>query len=305
MAKLNIIWEKALEQLSERKLVVLMSELKIQDKQELTLKKIKADNGDKEGKMEAQMRKKLLDLMNRFKLGRSPDEKPSEQKELKNLFKDKKLNKLWKKAEASGLTQVELKALKEEFEHHQAKMDQYYQLVEDASSVNNALKDDMAKFDHLSSLESDVPEAASVNSLREKHRNLKDGYDRLHKISSAGEKSGEFVEPKVQGLWRMAAQADFNQEELESLHTELRHYENRLLKLRHLTGDLLRMRKTDPEDEGETHPDPDMRLQMKLDEVSPERADTLLQERLTKQRRTVDKLHDHLEERILARHSEL
>ena len=36
-----------------------MSELKVQDKQELTFKKLKAEGGDKEGKMEAQLRKTL------------------------------------------------------------------------------------------------------------------------------------------------------------------------------------------------------------------------------------------------------
>lgn len=45
------------EQLSNKKLLVLMSELKVQDKQELTFKKHKSEGGDKEGQMEAQLRK--------------------------------------------------------------------------------------------------------------------------------------------------------------------------------------------------------------------------------------------------------
>lgn len=47
----------------------------------------------------------------------------------KSLFKDKKLNMLWAKAEASGFTSEELVALKEEFTHHQEKIDQYYDLL--------------------------------------------------------------------------------------------------------------------------------------------------------------------------------
>lgn len=47
----------------------------------------------------------------------------------KSLFKDKKLNKLWSKAEAAGFTTQELLALKEEFSHHQDKIDEYYSLL--------------------------------------------------------------------------------------------------------------------------------------------------------------------------------
>ena len=53
---------------------------------------------------------------------------------------------------------------------------------------------------------------------REKHREIKKSYDRLHKISSTGPNSKEFLEIKVAGLWRLATNADFTQEELESLH---------------------------------------------------------------------------------------
>lgn len=49
----------------------------------------------------------------------------------KSLFKDKKLNKLWQKAETAGFTQEELLALREEFDHHQDKIDQYYSLLHD------------------------------------------------------------------------------------------------------------------------------------------------------------------------------
>ena len=40
-----------------------MSELKVQDKEELTLKKFKAEAGDKEGIKEADIRKKLKGLV--------------------------------------------------------------------------------------------------------------------------------------------------------------------------------------------------------------------------------------------------
>lgn len=55
----------------------------------------------------------------------------------RSIFKDKKLNMLWAKAEASGFTSEELAALKEEFGHHQEKIDQYYELLNDFDGAKN------------------------------------------------------------------------------------------------------------------------------------------------------------------------
>lgn len=60
--------------------------------------------------------------------GSSKDQKSTYKN--KSLFKDKKLNKLWEKAEVSGFTAEELKALREEFEHHQEKVDLYYSILD-------------------------------------------------------------------------------------------------------------------------------------------------------------------------------
>ncbi|KAB7495779.1 Alpha-2-macroglobulin receptor-associated protein, partial [Armadillidium nasatum] len=148
MAKLNVIWEKARKRLSEPKLRKLLSELKVQDKEELTFKKLKASGGDKEGLKEAELRKRLrlkifnkltlfytrnaklifvfktpLDfikellkhmkcfcknILKKFALEHHDDvedeNKHLEKKLEKAIFKDKKLHKLWLKAEQSGLT---------------------------------------------------------------------------------------------------------------------------------------------------------------------------------------------------------
>ena len=53
-------------------------------------------------------------------------------------LKDKKLNRLWEKAEKSGLVEEELVALKQEFRHHQEKVDQYQSLVELAEAGRDA-----------------------------------------------------------------------------------------------------------------------------------------------------------------------
>ncbi|KAK8746877.1 hypothetical protein OTU49_016873 [Cherax quadricarinatus] len=306
MAKLNLLWDKALKRLSEPKLKSLLSELKVQDKEEMTLKKLKTDGADKEGLKEAELRKKLRGIMVRYNLSddlrdnKTSSKEPylnevTDQKILKAVFKDKKLNKLWVKAESSGFTEPELKALKEEFQHHQDKIDDYYALINSASvkmeSEQNNLENDIKRFDTLQDLESSAKSAHHpTNALREKHRELKEGYDRLHKVASTGPDSKEFVEPKVAGLWKLAIRGDFTQEELESLHTELKHYEHRLLKVRHLTGQMNVLQERAGDD---------------IEKFQSTEGQRVLQERLAKQQRKVEKLHEDLEMRILQRHLEL
>lgn len=106
--------------MTESKLKSLFSELKIHDKEELTFKKLKSDGGDKDGLKEAEMRKKLIGIMSTYGL-LEHFEDVSDPKKLKTpehpafneatddhlnkmVFRDKKLNKLWIKAERSGFT---------------------------------------------------------------------------------------------------------------------------------------------------------------------------------------------------------
>lgn len=123
----------------------MFGELKLHDKEEITWKHLKAEGKDKDGLKEAELRKKLMTVMEDYNLLDQKDDvddptKYRAHKALndasdkyinKSLFKDKKLNKLWEKAETAGFTNEELAALKEEFEHHQDKVDQYYALLHD------------------------------------------------------------------------------------------------------------------------------------------------------------------------------
>lgn len=123
----------------------MFGELKLHDKEEITWKHLRAEGKDKDGLKEAELRKKLLNIMSMYNLLDQADEveDPSKARPFKplneatdkyinkSLFKDKKLNKLWQKAETAGFTQEELLALKEEFNHHQDKIDQYYALLHD------------------------------------------------------------------------------------------------------------------------------------------------------------------------------
>ncbi len=87
-----------------------------------------------------------------------------------------------------------------------------------------------------------------------KSKELKKNYERLHRIALNSHPK-DFDEPKVDGkffqrhklfliikrficlgLWKLALDADFSDEELDSIKVELKHYENRIKKLRHLVS---------------------------------------------------------------------
>ncbi|XP_065567787.1 alpha-2-macroglobulin receptor-associated protein-like [Artemia franciscana] len=236
--KLNLVWEKASQRLSEQKLKTLYSDLKVQEKEEIVLKRAIADGLDKEGLKEAETRRRLKGLLTRYGLADSFEDPAisriySTQDEIhdepfnKDLFKDKKLQKLWMKAEQSGFTETELKNLREEFLHHQEKIDEYYSVLERNHAEQGR---------DFNKLDNNISELGPEELIRQKHRSLKDNYNRLHKMSLSGPNGKDFVEPKVQALWKSALQTNFSSEELESLHTELKHYENRIVKLHYLEG---------------------------------------------------------------------
>lgn len=66
---------------------------------------------------------------------------PNERHLNKSLFHDKKLARLWEKAELSGFTAEEMESLKQEFQNHQDKVDIYYSLLE-----NLGVKPDNTKY---------------------------------------------------------------------------------------------------------------------------------------------------------------
>ncbi|XP_015597936.1 alpha-2-macroglobulin receptor-associated protein [Cephus cinctus] len=310
IAKLNLLWAKAKHRLTEPKLQSLFSDLKIHDKEEIVFKHIKADGMDPEGLQEATLRKKLIGIMSTYGLlehfAETDDpELLKRHKALndgsnyvaKDLFKDKKLNKLWAKAEVAGFTSDELDALKEEFTHHQEKVDEYMSLLQnvhdgDTDTLENSIHGKAEKWNMIETEEeqNDVPGKnmdylSKANLLREKHLELRSGFDRLDRLAAKGPNHKEFVEPKVQGLWRVALEAKFSPEELESLKEELLHYESRLLKLRHLHTEaaLEAARKGKPYD-----------LQ-----------NSTVQQHIKKHTRTVEKLHMDIETKIMQKHIEL
>ncbi|XP_046616103.1 alpha-2-macroglobulin receptor-associated protein isoform X1 [Neodiprion virginianus] len=319
MAKLNLLWSKAKHRLTEPKLQALFSDLKIHDKEEIALKHLKAESKDLEGLHEATMRKKLIeifkcflyvglmstyDLLEHFTdtedeniLKRHKAMNDGSNYVSKDVFKNRKLNQLWAKAEFAGFTDEELAALKEEFLHHQEKIDEYMSLIADIDAGDtqthkNSLSNKHENWNMLEQEEesNDVPGKnidylTKVNLMRDKHVKLKDGYDHLERLTAQGPNHKEFIEPKVQGLWRIAQEAKFNPDELMSLKEELRHYERRLLKLRHFhtSAALADGKRGKSED---------------FDNSTAEK-------NVKKHARIVEKLHLDLETKIMQKHVEL
>ncbi|XP_053951107.1 alpha-2-macroglobulin receptor-associated protein [Anastrepha ludens] len=318
IAKLNLVWAKAQNKLTEPKLKSLYMELKIQDKEEITWKQLSSQHKDKEGLKEAELRQKLIgimstyDLLEHFEDTQDKDKvkpykkfhDPDDAHLNKSAFKDKKLNRLWAKAEVSGFTKEELDSLKQEFQHHQDKVDVYYSLLEDIGTADtkkheNAInEDELDTFNMVSNdpnnNEINTPEMnlkkyeSDINQLRDKHRGIKDHYERLERLVSSGPHSQDFIEPKVQGLWRVAQASNFTEKELGSIKNELHHFESRLMKLRNLHVEHAMQKE---KYKNEKHKDKSGRFEEMEDHIK-------------KQTRKVEKIQDTIEKTIF-RHTEL
>jgi len=299
MQKCNIAWDKArTKPLQESKLKLLYYELKLQDKEELALKKLKSEMGDKEGLREAQVRKKFNGIMNTYGLVRESSSISGDEVDTKRIFKDKKLDKLWEKAQQAGLEDDELMLLKKEFQHHQDKVDDYHRLKE--MSENNRDGNRLSNDLHLDD-DYDQEEAKARKTLTNEldgkiSKDIKKSYERLHRLATNTSPMKEFEEPKVNGLWKLAQEADFNAEELQSLRKELKHYEQRLQKLHLLTAELDMVDKR-------RHDENDVEKEEEMWEKTDGRK--RMDSKLKKHKDTVDKLHTSLKNRIAARHSEL
>ena len=50
---------------------------------------------------------------------------------------------------------------------------------------------------------------------------IRNGFDRLDRLTAKGPNHKEFVEPKIQGLWRIVLQSEFSPEERSSLKVDI------------------------------------------------------------------------------------
>lgn len=119
--------------------------MKTQDKAEIQYKQNDRES-DQDGTVAAQLRDKLVGIMRSYNLldysEHDKHEKPGKYDKYSkdraeyyankvSTFKDKKLNKLWNKAEMAGFTADELTELKKEFSHYDQKVEMYYKLLDD------------------------------------------------------------------------------------------------------------------------------------------------------------------------------
>lgn len=269
--KLNSIWNKAQHSLGSTKLKDLKADLIKHEADELSLKKIRAHNQDKDGLFEASVRKKLLSIISKYSLDRYFDHLGATEttdgdfttKSSKDLpmFRDSKLDKLWKKAEKAGFDQEQLMILHEEFQHQQDKLDDHYEtlnIIEDeikrstiGERKENSIEDDPreSKKKHKRSnkkeMESEKKARLGENihqSLREKHSEIKNSIEELSKKIAFGiiDENAPFKEKIVNDLWTKAIQSNFSESELMSLKEQLSHYETRIEKLKHFQNQLER-----------------------------------------------------------------
>lgn len=240
IAKLNQVWEKAQRtQLSPVRQAELHSDLKIQEKDELQWKKLKVEGLDENGEREAQLRRNFNVILAKYGMDGKRDTRPMESNSLKDHdtqegdeFDDPRLNKLWNKAQSSGkFLSEELLSLKREFQHHKDKIHEYNILMDTVSRTEEIHKN------VISPLEGDTKENAlhqKHTELKQKMRDLNQGFERLRKISHEGfTEDSEFREPRVIELWEAAKRANLTKDELDSLKEELHHFETKVEKHSH------------------------------------------------------------------------
>ncbi|XP_063075696.1 alpha-2-macroglobulin receptor-associated protein isoform X1 [Engraulis encrasicolus] len=239
IAKLNQVWEKAIRmQMSPVRQAELHSDLKIQEKDELQWKKLKAEGMDENGEREAKIRRNFNVILAKYGMDGKKDTRTMDNN-LKDhdvregdIFDDPRLDKLWNKAKSSGkFSEDELQSLHREFQHHKDKIHEYNILMDTVTRTEEIHKN------VISPLEGDVKEHVvhqKHTELKQKMKDLNHGFERLRKISHEGfSDDSEFREPRVIELWDMARRANLSEDELDSLKEELRHFETKVEKHQH------------------------------------------------------------------------
>ncbi|KAG9275647.1 alpha-2-macroglobulin receptor-associated protein [Astyanax mexicanus] len=240
IAKLNQVWEKANRmQLAPVRLSELHSDLKIQEKDELQWKKLKAEGLDEDGEREAKLRRNFNIILAKYGMDGKKDNRALDSNNLKDhdvregdMFDDPRLNKLWNKAKISGkFSEEELQSLRREFQHHKDKIHEYNIVMDTVSRTEEIHKN------VISTVEGEGKQSAlheKHSDLKQRMRDLNQGFERLRRISHEGfSTDNEFKEPRVIELWEMARRSNLSEDELDSLKEELRHFETKVEKHQH------------------------------------------------------------------------
>ena len=112
MKKLNLIWRKAQNKMSERKLSDFRRLLEMQDRAEMKWKEVKANGGDETGEREAILRRKFAYILEEFGLEKHLDLVHDQGDEIKDntagtgAYGDARLNELWNSVLKQGLCSI-------------------------------------------------------------------------------------------------------------------------------------------------------------------------------------------------------
>lgn len=286
----------------------LHTDLLHQDKDELALKKLKADNQDKDGLKEGQVRRQLKIILKKYKLDRMETSENKQTEETSQpvettIFKDKKLDKLWEKAHNGGFTEMQLKVLKEELRDYELKLDEYRRFITEVNDKDVKAHHKQADLEnHINSLLDSEQGISTLNGandkLKEKHVELKTEYKRISEmvfnVSTGQQSPSELNEEQAVKLWELALKSDFTAEELEVLLEELVHFQNRIKKLRFFEVQLEKNELAGKSINDVDHGD--------VKDVSHQKH---IATKVNELSQRVDKLHTQIEDRILRRHSEL
>ncbi|XP_051820953.1 alpha-2-macroglobulin receptor-associated protein [Antechinus flavipes] len=239
MEKLNQLWEKAKRlHFSPIKMSELNVDLKMQEKDELNWKKMKAEGLDDDGEKEAKLIRNFNVILAKYGLDGKKDAQLINTNYINDgtendVLDDPRLEKLWNKAKTSGkFSSEELDKLWREFKHHKEKVHEYNVLLETVSRTEESHKNVISPLDG-NPIKEDVLHSRHTE-LKDKLRSINQGFDRLRKVSHQGyDADSEFEEPRVIDLWDMAKTANFTQKELDSFREELKHFEAKIEKHHH------------------------------------------------------------------------
>lgn len=298
------------------------TDLKQQDKEEIALKKLKGDGHDSDGLREGAVRKQLKSIIKKYEIdwhdvSKDVNEIVKQHKEKNTdgetteydepLFRDKKLGKLWKKAQKADLTEDQLKLLKEELRHYEEKMAVYHRMAEELSekkAKERELKEDFENHIEatLEGVRKELKIEETADKLKAKHGHLKEEYRRLAGMVSnasvtGSNPKGEFQEEAVNKLWNLALRSDFNDNELSVLRDDLLHYQTRLRKLAFFKAELESDKLAGKKGLNELTEDDDA--------TSLKHHEKHIVRKVKELAHKVGKIHADLENRILQRHSEL
>uniref|UniRef100_A0A0B6ZL33 Alpha-2-macroglobulin RAP C-terminal domain-containing protein n=1 Tax=Arion vulgaris TaxID=1028688 RepID=A0A0B6ZL33_9EUPU len=233
MQKVNLLWGKGKKVLSGVKLADLYADLKVHDKHEAFLKKMRAEDSDTDGAMEAKVLTNYRRILTYYGLDDTymSNEIPTEESEKNNVhFQDTKLQTMWKKAEQAGFSDTDLKMLREEFWHQQMKINEYDFVHREMDKLEDP---DDNKLDFEYEKLNRYPKEAEDKhaAVKKDKRDIKEGYMNLeHLISSMPASEPTFKDSRVHKLWAIAKKTNWTEEQLNGFREELLHFEHRLKK---------------------------------------------------------------------------